>query len=212
MLVDLVLKKKKVMIVGQGTELENRTRQFLNAKPAAITVVEKNPTQRLKHLTNKTPVKLEACDFTNSWQALLKKHKPHLIVAANQNAEANAEIARIARSQGKLVYAVDSPHFNDFNMPAVAKIGDINIAISTGGKSPAMAKLLRKRIEQTIRTEDIRQVQLQGQLRKNIKKQFRTSEERKTYIYKIMRNKKIKQHLQHDRMKEAINIATKLMK
>ena len=60
-----------------------------------------------------------------------------------------------------MVYSVDNPALSDFILPAVAQVGDVKIAVSTSGKSPAMAKVLRERIEKMITPEDLLEIQLQ---------------------------------------------------
>ena len=49
-----------------------------------------------------------------------------------------------------MVYSVDDPAQSDFILPAVAHVGDVKIAVSTSGKSPAMARALRERIEKMV--------------------------------------------------------------
>ena len=57
-------------------------------------------------------------------------------------------------------------------MPAVARIGDVKIAVSTSGKSPAVAKLLRERIEKMVTAEDLLEIQLQSHVRSILKEQI----------------------------------------
>ena len=60
-----------------------------------------------------------------------------------------------------MVYAVDNPALSDFILPAVAQVGDVKVAVSTGGKSPAMARVLRERIEKLVTPEDLLEIELQ---------------------------------------------------
>ncbi len=71
-----------------------------------------------------------------------------------------------------MVYSVDNPALSDFILPAVAHIGDVKIAVSTSGKSPAMAKALRERIEKLIQPEDLLEIELQSHLRSILKEQI----------------------------------------
>ncbi len=59
----------------------------------------------------------------------------------------NGRIARDARALGIPVNIVDDPARCDFILPSVVERGDLLIAVSTGGKSPALAKKLRKELE-----------------------------------------------------------------
>jgi len=81
------------------------------------------------------------------------------------------ELVKAAKDAGSMVYAVDNPAVSDFILPAVAKVGDVKIAISTSTKSPAMAKTLRERIEKMITPEDLLEIQLQLWVRNIFKKQ-----------------------------------------
>src|SRR5579862_9813349 len=76
-------------------------------------------------------------------------------------------------------------------MTGVAKLGDVRIAVSTQGLSPAMAGILRKKIESIITPEDLLLVILQGEVRKSLKTLVATPAERKKIVYALIRDKKI---------------------
>ncbi|MGH7536413.1 MAG: precorrin-2 dehydrogenase/sirohydrochlorin ferrochelatase family protein, partial [Gemmatimonadales bacterium] len=67
--------------------------------------------------------------------------------------QVNREVAERARRAGGLVNVADDPGACSFLVPAVVRRGDLTVAISTGGCSPALAKKLRPRLEQTIGPE-----------------------------------------------------------
>ena len=69
-------------------------------------------------------------------------------IAATGKAEVNAQVFQAARQRGVLCNAVDDPERCDFFYPAVVRRGDLQIAISTAGKSPALAQRIRKELEQ----------------------------------------------------------------
>jgi precorrin-2 dehydrogenase/sirohydrochlorin ferrochelatase len=66
-----------------------------------------------------------------------------LFVAGCERGEA-AEMAEAARSIGALVHVEDQPSLCDFYAPALVRRGDLVIAVSTGGRAPGLAKLLRQ--------------------------------------------------------------------
>jgi precorrin-2 dehydrogenase len=70
-----------------------------------------------------------------------------LVIAATGNPEINHLIFQEARRQGVLCNAVDEPQHCDFYYPAVVRRGDLQIAISTAGHSPALAQRLRRELE-----------------------------------------------------------------
>jgi precorrin-2 dehydrogenase/sirohydrochlorin ferrochelatase len=71
-----------------------------------------------------------------------------LVIAATGNAVVNECVFRAARERSVLCNAVDEPERCDFFYPAVVRRGDLQIAISTAGKSPALAQRIRRELEQ----------------------------------------------------------------
>jgi precorrin-2 dehydrogenase/sirohydrochlorin ferrochelatase len=71
-----------------------------------------------------------------------------LVIAATGDPAVNEEVFRAARERGVLCNAVDEPERCDFFYPAVVRRGDLQIAISTAGKSPALAQRIRCELEE----------------------------------------------------------------
>lgn len=76
-----------------------------------------------------------------------------LVIAATDDPQINLRVCAEARRTGCLVNVVDDPAHCDFALPAVLRRGDLSIAISTGGASPALARRLRERLEGLIASE-----------------------------------------------------------
>ena len=76
-----------------------------------------------------------------------------MVVAATGDAQLNAEIREAAHELGALVNAVDDPPNCDFYVPAIARIGDLMIAISTQGKAPLVAGRVRAHLEKLLPRE-----------------------------------------------------------
>ena len=66
--------------------------------------------------------------------------KPDVLLAVTNDSKLNLKLVKAAKAWGCMVYAVDNPALSDFILPAVAQVGDVKVAVSTGGKSPAMAQ------------------------------------------------------------------------
>jgi siroheme synthase-like protein len=204
MLVDLNLQNKIVIVVGEGDELETRIRQFLDAG-AKVIGAGKRPTKK-----SLKSVKFVKWNGRGELNELMEKYDPYALVLATTNKRLASKIAKSARRKHHpLVYAVDMPDLNDFNMPAVAKLGDIRVAVSTAGLSPAMASILRKKIERIITTEDLQEVKLQGLIRNRIRHRIQNAELRKRCIYKIIHNEQIRKYLQDNKFEQAKKLASK---
>ena len=89
-----------------------------------------------------------------------------LVIAATDDAELNHQVSEGARRRGLLVNAVDQPADCTFIVPSIVRKGDLMIAISTSGKSPALSKKIRKRLDAQFGDEYADFLSLMGDLRK----------------------------------------------
>ena len=94
-------------------------------------------------------------------------------------------------SHEKLVNRADFPEDGDIIVPTSFNIGDIEISIFTNGKSPLMARQLRKRIQSIITEEDILEIELQDYSRSLLKESIPNQKERRDYLYKIFEDEDI---------------------
>ena len=72
----------------------------------------------------------------------------NLVIGATDDENVNGQIAKNARARGIPVNIVDDPAGCDFILPSVVERGDLLIAVSTGGKSPALARKVREELEE----------------------------------------------------------------
>ena len=77
-------------------------------------------------------------------------------------------VAEEARARGILADIADAPEMGTFTLPAVARRGDLLIAVSTGGKSPALARRLREELEELYGPEYAVTVELLGKVREKL--------------------------------------------
>jgi precorrin-2 dehydrogenase / sirohydrochlorin ferrochelatase len=74
----------------------------------------------------------------------------HLVFAATDAREVNAQVAREAEAAGALVDVADDGEGSTFHVPAVMRRGDVVVALSTGGASPLLARRIRDRLEAVV--------------------------------------------------------------
>jgi siroheme synthase-like protein len=92
-----------------------------------------------------------------------------VVIAATDAEEVNRNVAHEAKKRGILVNVVDDPGESDFIVPSFLRRGDLTIAISTGGTSPALAKKIRTKLEQDFGKEYGLLLPLIGEVRSTVK-------------------------------------------
>lgn len=94
-----------------------------------------------------------------------------IAIAATDDGEINNKVAEEARAKGVLVNVVDDSEHSDFIVPSQLRRGDITIAVSTAGKSPALARKIRTRLEKDFGTEYASLALLVDEVRSELKRQ-----------------------------------------
>ncbi|GFN39376.1 MAG: siroheme synthase/precorrin-2 oxidase, precorrin-2 dehydrogenase/sirohydrochlorin ferrochelatase [Marine Group I thaumarchaeote] len=205
MIVDLNLKGNLVIVVGGGEEGLRKVNSLLT-QDCKILVVSDKVNRKLSSFIKRKKIrykkiKLKDADF-------LSKYKPLLVMAATDDKRLNRKIVQKAKKMRCYAYAADDPEVSDFAHPSVINIQDtVQVAISTGGKSPAMARKLKLQAEKVfkkiIKKEDIYQIRLQEIARKWAKKNIPTVLERKKFLYKIMKDKQVQRFIKAGDLKKA---------
>jgi len=137
----LDLDRQKIIVVGGGEVAERKIRTLL-IYGCRISIISLHLTPHLKELVAKK--KIHHIPYESLGKSL---DDAFMVIAATDDPEVNSQIASKAKEQGLLVNAVDQPGDCNFIMPSIVKRGDLQIAISTAGKSPALAKKIRKEME-----------------------------------------------------------------
>lgn len=145
MMVDLT--GRRCLVVGGGRVAERKVALLLECG-AAVAVVSPVATPTIADLAERGAIRLarrpvQSADLEGVFLAF----------AATDDAHVNQSVADEVRKAGGLVNVADAPEACDFHVPSVVRRGDLTLAISTGGGSPALAKRLRQRLEATIGSE-----------------------------------------------------------
>ncbi|WP_405304214.1 bifunctional precorrin-2 dehydrogenase/sirohydrochlorin ferrochelatase [Methanobrevibacter sp.] len=124
-----------------------------------------------------------------------------LVVIASGDEELSSHVSNIA--QDKLINRADFPQKGDIIVPTSFEIGDVEISIFTNGKSPLMARQLRKKIQSIITEEDILEIELQDYARSILKGSVEDQKERRKYLYGIFEDGKINEFVKNGQIDEA---------
>ena len=124
-----------------------------------------------------------------------------LVIIASGDRELSNYVASIADK--KLLNRADFPNEGNLIVPTSFNIGDVEISIFTNGKSPLMARQLRKRIQEIITDEDLIKMELQDYARSILKEKVDDQKERRTYLYTIFEDKNIHNLIEKNKIDEA---------
>jgi siroheme synthase-like protein len=105
-----------------------------------------------------------------------------IVIASTDDPCVNARVARDCRRRKVPVNVVDVTHLCEFIVPAIIEKGSIQIAISTGGKSPALGRTLKEDLQRTIGPEYAEVNDVLGTLRKEAKRILPTDTDRKRFF------------------------------
>ena len=139
--VNLDLRERRCVVVGGGQVAERKTLSLLEAG-ADVTVVSPSLTPKLADLAASGKVLPVPALFQESHLA-----NAHLAIAATNDLAVNRAVAQFCRTKGILVNVVAPPEESSFIVPSVVERGDLVIAISTSGTSPALSRSIRQELE-----------------------------------------------------------------
>lgn len=138
----VLLEDKPCLVVGGGSVGERKVLDLLEAG-ARVTVVSKDLTPTLAKLAQVGEIRCLNEPFTPE-----QVNGMVLVLAATDDREVNARVSAAAQARGILVNVADAPEYCNFIVPARVRRGELTLAISTGGASPAVAQKLRQELEQ----------------------------------------------------------------
>jgi len=214
MIINLNLKDKKIIVIGGGNEAEKRINSVLNEK-CEISVISDSINEQISNWAKIKKIKLKKQKIENL--KFISELKPDLIITTTNDTKINQKIITYAKKKKIIVYSSDNPEDSDFSNGSIIDFEKtIQIAIFTGGRSPAMSKKIKlkseKALKKVILKEDIAQIKIQKISRKLAKEIILTQYERKKCLRSIMKDNHIDQLIKDNQVKKAEKRAIEIIK
>lgn len=196
----LRMDNKKILIVGTGEVGKRRAKRFLK-EGAEVILVGNNVSNELKE---------KGAIFKTIENLVKLVDWADIVVVASGDEKLNSYVSSI--SSEKLLNRADFPEEGNLIVPTSFYIEDIQVSIFTNGKSPLMARELRKKIQRSISNNDLLNIELQDYARNILKKNLPNQKDRKKYLYNIAKDEKIKEFIDNNQLKEAKDYIDLLIK
>jgi precorrin-2 dehydrogenase/sirohydrochlorin ferrochelatase len=196
-----------VLIIGGGVEGGRKVRGLLGQN-CYITVIGDHFDAYLTELASEGQIqtikaKVDDATILGNYDDSL-----FLLLACTDDRMLNRKLVEKGRSLGAFVYSVDDPSHSDFSYASIINIeGVMQVAISTSGKSPIMARQVRIKAERVlkrvIKKTDIENTKLQEFARNVAKSRIESVEDRKKFLYSLINDKYIQSLLKEDKIEDA---------
>lgn len=205
MIVDLNLQNKRVIVIGGGNEAEKRINSLLKQN-CDILIISDAVNSKIKKLAKDNKIKLKKQKIQDT--KFISTLSPYMIITTTNDKKVNQKIINEAKKKKIIAYSSDNPDESDFSNPAIIDFDKmIQIAIFTGGQSPAMSKKIKDKSEKALKSiitkEDISHIRIQKIARKIAKESISTSTQRKECLRKIMSDNEIDQLIKDGQVKKA---------
>lgn len=175
----LKLTGRPCIVIGAGNLAESKVESLLAAN-GKVTVIAPRANERIVALADGGEITWHQREYT---QGDIAGH--FLAIAATNNPAVNRAVFAEAEASGILVNAVDDPPFCDFYFPSVVRRGDLQIAISTAGASPALAQRLRKEINALLPLDTGDWLTELGNLRREVLQMEPLNDARKELLHQL---------------------------
>ncbi len=176
----LDLRDRQCMVVGGGSVAERKTISLLEAG-ADVTIVSPDLTPKLLDLSQSG--KIDHIQKAFEEQDLSGEF---LVIAATNSPEVNVRIARACKSRHVLVNVAVPPEESSFIVPSVVERGELLIAVSTSGVSPALSKKIRQELSERYGLEYELFLRSFASVRKRVLEEVTDDQRRKTIFQAIV--------------------------
>ena len=169
------LKNKPCLLVGGG-EVAHRKATLIAKAGGQLHCVSHDILPELQTLIEQSGGKAHLRDYQET-----DLDGMFLVVAGTDDSALNQQVSEQAHARQMPVNVVDSPELCSFILPSIIDRSPLMVAVSSGGQSPVLARLLRSRIESLIPSSYGRLAKLVGQFRDAVKQKFKTIDERRNF-------------------------------
>jgi len=174
------LKGRAATVVGGG-EVAARKVALLNQAGGKVTVIAPELGDTLSRALAREEIHYVEAKFSPELLG-----RPQLIVAATNDPETNKAVAKAANEMNIPVNVVDTPDLCTFVMPSIIDRSPVMIAVSTGGASPVLGRLLRQKLETTIPASYGKLAALARLFRERVKQKFSHAPDRRLFWEKVL--------------------------
>ncbi len=155
------LEKKACLVVGAGEVGRRKIQSLIDSGAGHVTIIETQPAgPEMDSISDLDNVDFKCRKFKDN-----DLDSKFLVIACTSSEEVNWRISNLCAERGILCNIVDQPEKCSFIVPATVKRGDLTVAISTAGQSPAMAKRIRKELQESFGDEYAGLLTLMGRIR-----------------------------------------------
>jgi precorrin-2 dehydrogenase / sirohydrochlorin ferrochelatase len=176
----LDLAGRDTLVVGGGRVGEGKIAALLTAA-ANVKVVSLEATEQVKRWADEGRIELARRQYESS-----DLDGRFLVIAATSDNATNVKVFDDAEERRLLCNVVDVPHLCNFILPSIVRRGDLAIAVSTGGASPALARKIRLAIGQAHGDEYALALQVLGSLRAELKEMYPDPDHRKVIFERMV--------------------------
>ncbi len=169
------LRQKPCLVIGGGDIALRKINLLLKAK-AQVTCISPAFCNSIKNLSIKGHIILvnrqfESSDISNQ----------SVIVSATDDSSVNTSVSRLAQKARIPVNIVDSPKLSSFIMPSIVDRSPVIIAVSSGGKAPVLARIIRAKLETIIPNAYGTLSEIAGEYRQKVKDRFSKIKDRRAF-------------------------------
>ena len=178
--INLDIQHRKCLVVGGGS-VGTRKVSMLRRCGALVTVVSPEVSPELDQQYRMGDIDwIERCYQSSDLNGMF------LVIGATNDEDTNRRISSDAETEQCLCNIADRPEICNFILPAIVQQGDLILAVSTSGKSPALAKRLRRELTETYGPEYKTLLRIMGAIRKQLLAEEHAPEAHKPLFEKIL--------------------------